>query len=190
MHSLPFLGRHPTARPTTLRLVPALARARLATPLAATVLLTGAIQLCAQSRVAPTSLVLQVTPEEHLQVQNGSVALKIRLARGAMARLWEAESCAAAAPDSQIILASGTYTIPLNTLTPASSNPASSTMEVCLGSSDGVLHDSQLVEISPTGSGAVAQGQPANLAPNDVSGNVPDGWRVTTKAGTTTWSNP
>jgi hypothetical protein len=140
--------------------------------------------------MAPTSLVLQVAPEEHLQVQNGSVALKIRLAHGATARLWEAESCASSTMESQIIPASGSYTIPLNTLTPASSILTPGTMEVCLASSDGVLNDSQPVEIPATGSGTVVQGQPAILAPNGVSGDVPNGWTVTAKAGTTTWSNP
>jgi len=116
-------------------------RGRMTACLGAIVLLTGAIQLYAQSRSATTSLVLQVLPEELVQVQNGSVVLKIRLARGATASLWEATSCTSPSPDSQVIIASGTYTIPLNTLTPTSSNPTSSTMQVCLASSDGVLND-------------------------------------------------
>ena len=147
------------------RLSPALARARMVAPSVVIVLLTGAIHLYAQSRMAPTSLVLQVAPEEHLQVQNGSVALKIRLARGATARLWEAQSCASSTMESQVIPASGSYTIPLNTLTTASSIPTPGTMEVCLASSDGVLNDSQPVEIPATGSGTVVQGRPRSLPP-------------------------
>ena len=190
MHSLPFRCRHWAGWRMTVRPGCAAVRGRMAAPLVAIVFLTGAIQLHAQSRTATTSLELQVLPEELLQVQNGSVALKIRLARGTTARLWEATSCASPSPDSQVIIASGTYTIPLNTLTPVSSNPISSTMQICLASSDGVLNDTRVVEISATGNGSAAPGQTPQLVPNGVSVDVPDGWVTTTQAGTTTWSNP
>jgi hypothetical protein len=154
------------------------------------VLLTGQIPLYAQSRMATSSLVLQVRPEELLQVQNDSVVLKIRLARGTMAQLWAAESCTSPSPESQVIIASGKYTIPLNTLTPVSSNTTATTGQVCLASSDGVLNDSRPVEIVGTGNGAPVEGRTPPLAPGGVSVDVPDGWTVTTRAGTMTWSNP
>ena len=129
-----------------------------------------------------------VAPEDLLQIQNGSVVLKIRLAGGTTARLWEAQSCTFPSSESQAIVASGTYTIPLNTLTPVSSNPIPSTMQVCLASSDGVLNDSRPVDISSVANGAAAQGQSQQLARSGVG--APDGLLVTTRAGTTTWSNP
>ena len=151
-------------------------------------MLTGAILLYAQSRPASTSLTLRVPPEDILQIQNGGVALKIRLARGTTARLWEAASCASPSPDSQVIIASGAYTIPLKTLIPASSNPIPSTMQVCLASSDGVLNDSRPVDTSSVANGVAAQGQAPQLERTGV--DAPAGLLVTTQAGITTWSNP
>jgi len=170
----------------TLRLRPARARGRMAALMGVVVLLTGINQLGAQIRTGTSSLVLQVRPEEQLQVQNGSVVLKIRLARGTMAHLWLAESCTPTSPESQVIIASGNYTIPLNLLIPASGNPTPNAMQVCLVSSDGVLNDSRPVETL----GTAVQGGTSQLAPKGVSVAVPDGWSVTTQGRTTTWSNP
>jgi hypothetical protein len=174
----------------TIRLSPARARGRLAALIGALVLLTGEIHLYAQSRTATASLILQVRPEELLQEQNGGVVLKIRLARGTTARLWAANSCTSPSPQSHVLTISGIYNIPLSAFTPVSDNPTPSTTQVCLLSSDGVLHDSLPVEILGTGNGAAVEGATPLLAPSDASVDLPDGWVVTTRAGTTTWSNP
>ena len=152
--------------------------------------MTGEIPLYAQARTAAASLTVQVRPEEMLQVQNGSVALKVRLASGATARLWAANSCTSPSPESQVIITSGIYTIPLNTLTPVGSHPGPSAGQVCLMSSDGVLNDSRPVDVLGTGAGAAVHGATSQIAPSGVSVDVPDGWAMTTRAGTTTWSNP
>src|SRR5208282_5200084 len=90
MLSLRSIGRHWAPRAMPPRLTPPLARGRMAALISVIVLLTGEIPLCAQTRTATASLTVQVRPEELLQVQNGSVALKVRLASGATARLWAA----------------------------------------------------------------------------------------------------
>jgi hypothetical protein len=154
------------------------------------VLLTGVIQLYAQSRTATASLVLQVRPEELLQDQNGSVVLKIRLARGTTARLWAANSCTSPSPESQVITMSGIYSIPLNALRPVISDPNSSASHVCLLSSDGVLNDSLPVVMMAPGNSTRGQGPPHLTAPSGVSVDMLAGWAVATQAGTTTWSNP
>ncbi len=158
MQYLPFSDRHWAGGPMTLRPGPARAHRRMAALMGVVALLTGINQLGAQFRTGTTSLVLQVRPEEQLQVQNGSVVLKIRLARGTMARLWLAESCTPTSPQSQVIIASGNYTIPLNLLIPASGIPTPHAMQVCLVSSDGVLNDSRPVETLGT---AVQGGRPS-----------------------------
>ena len=188
MPSLRSSGRHWAAKAMPPRLPPA--RGRMAALICVLVLLTGVPQLCAQSRTATASLIVQVRPEELLQAQNGSVALKLRLASGATARLWAAISCTSPPLDSQIIIASGDYTIPLNTLIPVSSAPGPSAGQVCLISSDGVLNDSRPVEILGTGTGAAVRGSTPQIAPSGAWVDVPEGWAVTTQAGTTTWSNP
>jgi hypothetical protein len=174
----------------TIRLSPARARARTAALIGVIVLLTGALQLYAQSRTATTSLALQVRPEELLQDQNGSVVLKIRLARATTARLWAANSCTSPSAESQLITKSGIYSIPFNTLRPAISEPNSSASYVCLLSSDGMLSDSLPVVMIASGNGAGGQGPPHLTTPSGVSVDVPAGWAVTTRVGTTTWSNP
>jgi len=190
MQSLRSSGRHLAARLMTIRLSPARARGRTAALIGLIALLTGALQLYAQSRTATTSLVLQVRPEELLQDQNGSVGLKIRLARGTTARLWPANSCTSPSPESQVITQSGIYSIPFNTLRPAISDPNSSTSRVCLLSSDGMLSDSLPVVMTAPGNSTGEQGSPHLTAPGAVSVDVPAGWAVTTRAGTTTLSNP
>lgn len=188
--SLQSTSRPLAARAMTIRLSPARARGRMATLIGVIVLLTGVPQLYAQSRTAAASLVVQVRPEELLQVQDGSVVLKVRLARGTTARLWAAKSCTSPPLESQVIIASGNYTIPLNTLIPVSSDHSPNARQVCLTSSDGVLNDSRPVEILGTGTGAAVQGSTPLIAPSGAWFDVPDGWAVTTRAGTTTWSNP
>jgi len=153
-------------------------------------LLSVEIQVYAQNRTATTSLAMLVRPEVLLQRQNSSVIVKIRLARGATAHLWTDKSCTLPSPESQVIIASGTYTIPLNTLTPVNSELTSSSNQVCLVSSDGVLHGSLPVEVLEAGSGTNAQAAKPLIMPSSVAVDVPAGWAVTTRAGTITWSNP
>lgn len=169
---------------------PARARGRMAALIVVVVLLTGVPQLYAQGRTATSSLALQVRSEELLQDQNGSVVLKIRLAHGTTASLWAANSCTSPSPQSHVITMSGIYSIPYSALTPVSSNPSPSTTQVCLVSSDGMLNDSLPVEILGTGNGAAMQGATPLIAPSGVSLEVPAGWMVTARSGTTTWSNP
>jgi len=147
-------------------------------------------QLYAQSRTATVSLVLQVHAEELLQNQNGSVLLKIRLARGTSARLWAADSCASPSPESQIVTQSGIYSIPLNILRPTISDPNNSASHVCLLSSDGLLRDSLPVAMMAPGSSRAEQASPHLATPGGSSVVAPVGWTVTTQAGTTTWANP
>jgi hypothetical protein len=169
---------------------PARARGRMAALIVVIVLLTGVPRLYAQGRTATTSLALQVRPEELLQDQNRSVVLKIRLARGTTARFWAANSCASPSPQWHVIAMSGTYSIPYSALTPVSSSPSPSTMQVCLVSSDGMLNDSLPVGILGTGNGAAMQGSTPLIAPSGISVEVPAGWMVTARSGITTWSNP
>ncbi len=171
------------ARLMTLRRKPALAWARTAAFVAIALLLNGAVQLYAQGRTSTASLVLQVRPEVLLEDQNGSVGLKIRLARGATASLWAANSCTSpSAPSHVIISMSGFYSLPLSALIPASANPNPSTTQVCLASSDGALNESLTVEVMGTGNGAAVPGATSLIAPIGVV--------VATQAGTTTWSKP
>jgi len=190
MQSIRSSAKPLTARPMTIPLRPARGRGRMAAFISVLVLLTGVPQLYAQIRTATASLIVQVRPEELLQVQNGSVALKVRLARSATARLWAANSCTSPIPESQVIIASGSYTIPLNTLMPMSSARGPSAGQVCLMSSDGVLTNSRPVGILGTGTGAAVRGSRPQIAPSGGWVDVPDGWAMTIRAGTTTWSNP
>jgi hypothetical protein len=87
----------------------------------------------AASHTATTSLTLQVRPEARLDQDGDFLRVKIRLARGADARLWSATACGAPLADTLVILRSGTHTIPLSALgAPAGEN-------ICLASSDGTL---------------------------------------------------
>lgn len=183
-------SRQTAARELTIELTSTNAWGRVATLVGALIFLTSAISLYAQRRTATTSLELRVRPEELLRVQNDSLVLKIRLAPGTIASIWAANSCTSPAPQSRVISASGTYTLPLHALMSMLSNPTSSATQVCLASSDGVLNDSVPLGILATGNGAAVHGETPQLAPNGVSIVAPDGWAVTTPAGTTTWSNP
>jgi hypothetical protein len=163
-----LMGGNAKAKQMPIRLGYRRARGRTAALIVlSTVLLTCALPLRAQSRIASTTLVLQVGQEDLLQLQSGNVALKIRLAAGRTARLWVASSCTSPSPESYLIAKSGTYSIPFNALEPVSSEPPSGAAYVCLLSSDGVLNDSLAVGI------------------NAMTGQV-----VTTQAGTTTVSKP
>ena len=190
MQSLPTSSKHTAGRALAIGLTSKHAWGRVAALATALVLLTSAIKLYAPDRVANSSLVLRVSPEELLQVKDGSVVLKIRLGPGTIANVWAANSCTSPAPQSQVVTASGTYTFPLPTLMSGISDPNPSTTQVCLVSSDGTLNDSVPVGISAIGNGAAAEGRTPLLARNGVSVVVQDGWAVTTRAGTTTWSNP
>lgn len=173
-------------RPTRTRRVAGRGMAMLIVGIA---LLAGAPQLHAQGRIATASLVLQVRPQEFMKDLNGSVSVKIRLARGTTARLWAANSCISPSSESQIIAVSGIYTIPYSALTPVSS-PNSGATEVCLESSDGSLHDSLPVEILGAANGATVQGATPAMASGGVLPDVPAGWVVNTQAARTTWSKP
>ena len=176
--------------PMTMQLSPAHGRGRRAALIGVIILLTGGIQLYAQARMASTSLVLQVRPEELLEDKNGTLVLKIRLARGTTARLWMANSCTSPSPESQVITNSGNYNMPLNALRPVSSDSNSSASHVCLVSSDGVLNDSlPVVMIAPINS-IGGQAPPHVITQGGASVAMPAGWVVTTRADTTTWSNP
>lgn len=145
-------------------------------------LLSGGAPVAAQSRrSAAATLFLQIRPEEVLAIQNSSVALKIRLARGASARLWSANPCTAPSPESQVITASGTYSIPLTSFAPSSNDQAAGPWRVCLASSDGLLNDSAMI---PTDARAAVAASSVN-----TSGN-PQDWTVTSQGGLTTWSRP
>ena len=122
MHPSRSSAKPSAAKPGTIRLSPARARGRMAALIVLIVLLTGVPELYAEGRTATTSLALQVRPEELLQDQNGSVVLKIRLARGTTAGLWAANSCTSPSPQSHVITMSGIYSIPYSALTPVSSN--------------------------------------------------------------------
>lgn len=184
--SMPLAAKLMTLRPS-----PAHAPTRMAALVSLILWLTSAPQLYAQRRMATASLVVQVRPEEQLQSQNGSVVLKIRLARGTTARLWAADTCASSSQATHVITLSGTYSIPWSGFTPVSNNPSSSAMRVCLASSDGALNDSLPVEFLGPRYGATAPGAtPQITTPSSDSFDLPDGWVETTQAGTTTWSNP
>jgi hypothetical protein len=166
------------------------ARARTGALSTVIVLLTGAIQLAAQSRMATASLSVQVRPEGLLQAQSGSVALKIRLSRGTTARLWRGNDCASPSPQAYLISMSGTYNIPFGALKSAVVDAGQRTKRVCLASSDGLLNDSLPVEISEAGTSSAGQGPVSLTAPSPVSLAVPVGVVVTTQGATTTWSTP
>jgi hypothetical protein len=102
----------------------------------------------AASHTATTSLTLQVRPEARLDQDGAFLHVKIRLARGADARLWSATACGAPLADTLVISRSGTHTIPLSALgAPAGEN-------ICLASSDGTLRLAQPVRSAWSGSAA------------------------------------
>jgi len=184
-----FNGKPLIAKPMTVRLSPTRARGMMVALIGVFALLSSLPQLYAQGRMATASLVLRVRPEELLQDQSGSVVVKIRLARGTTARLWAANSCISPSPESHVITLSGTYTIPHDAFTPVSS-PSFGPVQVCLASSDGVLHDSLPVEGSGAANGTAVQGATPLIDSSGVSVDAPAVWTVTTVAGSATWSKP
>ena len=190
MQSLRSGGRHLATRASIIPLSPASPRVRITALFGMIFLLTGLPQIFAQGRTATVSLVLQVHAEEVLQNQNGSILLKIRLARGTSVRLWAADSCASPSPEAQIVTLSGIYNIPLNLMRPASSDPNSSASRVCLLSSDGMLRDSLSVAMLGPGNSMAEQVSPHLKTPAGAAVLAPVGWTMTTQAGTTTLANP
>jgi hypothetical protein len=154
------------------------------------VLLSGVSLAHAQGRMAASALLLQVRQEVLLQDRNGTLVVKIRLARGTSARIWAADSCASPSPESSVISASGIYTIPHTAFAPVSSSAASAATQVCLASSDGVLHDSVPMEILGAEGLTAGQMTMPRTAPNGVAVDAPSGWAVTSEAGKATWSKP
>lgn len=168
------------------------------TLLALQFLLVCGSRLHAQGHMVNTALVLQVRPEELLKDNNGSVLLKIRLARGSSAQLWAADSCGSPTAYGTVINASGTYTIPYDSLRLESTDPAGRS-QVCLASSDGILHDSLPLQVAAQGNGT----NPPSLANMNTYAKyisairalrpvftVPGVVTLTTKGRTTTWSKP
>lgn len=93
---------------------------------------------------AHSQLMVQVRPEAALETLGGdAVRLKIRLAPGAQARVWTADSCGVPAPNTYTVAQSGIHVIPISTLANGSSS------NVCLASSDGSLR-TQLTISSPS----------------------------------------
>src|SRR5260370_24985570 len=96
------------------------------------------LTLCGMLAVFPDSvshmLVVQVRTEAALSRQGeGTLLLKIRLAPGARAALWRANSCGAPDPTEYTVVHSGIYAIPLSEI------PGPSDTGTCLASSDGAL---------------------------------------------------
>lgn len=143
----------------------------------------------AQGRRGSTSLMLQVRPEALLRQLNGSLFVKIRLARGASANIWVANACTSPVPQSAVITASGIYTIPDGSVIPSSTTAGSGATQVCLASSDGVLHDSLAVQVSGSAMGNSAAGTTA-VASMRVPSDAAPAWAVSTEGRTTTWSKP
>jgi hypothetical protein len=105
----------------------------------------------AAPHTATASLTLQVRPEARLDQEGAFLRVKIRLARGADARLWSATACGAPLADTLVISRSGTHTIPLSALgAPAGEN-------ICLASSDGTLRLAQPVQSAWSASAATDQ---------------------------------
>lgn len=146
-------------------------------------LLGNAPTLQAQgSRTESAALVLHVVPEDHMEVQSDAIVLKIRLARGASARLWAADSCSSPSAESHVVSKSGTYNIPYAVLRMVATIPTDGSDRVCLESSDGTLRDSVPIGFRLTNDGAEVQ------APQLV--NVSGVWGTSIQKGTITVSNP
>jgi hypothetical protein len=140
-----------------------------------------------KSKVATTTLVLTVVPEERMALQGNAVSLKIRLASGTTARLWAGTSCGTALPASLVITRSGAYSIQPTALGVTYTPAASEVVSVCLLSSDGLLHDSVAIRgavlTAPASVGTEAS--TLTVQPLQANGSV-----TTTSAGVTTASSP
>jgi hypothetical protein len=100
--------------------------------------LASAALVFAASKSASTNLVLVVREEEQLQLQGGSVVLKIRLAPGVTARLWGDQACGTPIQTAMVIAESGTYTLPFDNI------PYEQRAYLCLLSSDSTLRGSMV----------------------------------------------
>ena len=79
-------------------------------------------------------LFVQVRPEVMLIRQsNDMLLLKIRLAPGARAAVWNAETCGSPDPAAYSVVSSGIYSIPLSAI------PGPADAGTCLASTDGAL---------------------------------------------------
>jgi len=79
-------------------------------------------------------LYVQVCPEVALSRQGEStLILKIRLAPGARATLWNAKACNAPYPETYVVGRSGIYSIPLSVI------PGPPNAGTCLATSDGAF---------------------------------------------------
>lgn len=98
--------------------------------------------LHAKSNTVTATLVLQVSEASLVEQQNDNVIIKLRLARGVAVNLWGGKSCTATGDESQIITASGSYTIPLSQIFPRQKADGDEQGFICLQSSDGALRRS------------------------------------------------
>jgi hypothetical protein len=105
--------------------------------------LTGTTSvLCAESKTVTATLVVQVSEASLVEQQNGNVIIKLRLARGVAVNLWSGKSCTPTGDESQIITASGTYTIPFDQINRPQKAGGDEQGSICLQSSDGALRRS------------------------------------------------
>jgi len=120
-------------------------------------LLWVAPPLGAESKSVTITLILHVAEAGHLELQNDSVVVKLRLAPGVAASLWSDKACTTPASESYIITASGTYTIPLSEISRGQNGEGADIGSICLHSSDGALLSSL-----PTGGQALRAGTMAS----------------------------
>lgn len=86
------------------------------------------------SRSVTETLLVQVRPEAALSyLGNDALLLRIRLAPGARASIWKAESCEQPAAEASVVAQSGVRLIPLSTI------PGPPDALICLTASDGSI---------------------------------------------------
>jgi hypothetical protein len=106
-------------------------------------LLRVASPLHAQGRtVVTTTLIVQVAEAGSLEQQNDNVVVKLRLTPGVAVTLWSDKACTTPADESDIITASGTYTVPRNQIKRVQKAEGEDEGSICLHSSDGLLRGS------------------------------------------------
>jgi hypothetical protein len=94
----------------------------------------GILPVFAASSQVSHQLYVQVRPEVALSYQGQTtLLLKIRLAPGARATLWNAQTCNAPDPEAYAVVRSGIYSIPLSVI------PGHADAGTCLASSDGAF---------------------------------------------------
>ncbi len=90
--------------------------------------------VCVLASSVTHQLFVQVRPEVALSHQGeATLRLKIRLAPGAQAMLWNAETCNEPDPEAYRVVRSGVYSIPLSAI------PGPAGAGTCVASSDGAL---------------------------------------------------